>query len=283
MKFFTALFTAFSSFFAGVCINDVNSVKTKVYNFKTLKIKKDLRICLLADLHGKDFGNHNKKLQDAIDKANPDIIVMAGDIISAKFVLKKDASIELCRNLCKKYPVYYGIGNHEKCLEEEPEKFGYSLKELTKSLTEAGVIVLDNSKINIPLYNLNISGLNLPRKFFKRSKCGELVDKGITEYIGNADKDAFELLIGHSPEYFDIYANHGADLSVSGHLHGGVMGLPGGKGFISPKFRFFPKYAGGFYKMGKSRMVVSRGLGMHTIPIRIFNPSELVVINLLKK
>ena len=37
---------------------------------------------------------------------------------------------------------------------------------------------------------------------------------------------------------------------------------------------------GGMFKIGKSTMILSRGLGMHTIPIRIFNPGELILLKI---
>ena len=58
------------------------------------------------------------------------------------------------------------------------------------------------------------------------------------------------------------------------------MRLPVLGGVISPKLVLFPKYDGGLFKQNASVMVLSRGLGMHTLPIRIFNPGELVVIHL---
>ena len=58
------------------------------------------------------------------------------------------------------------------------------------------------------------------------------------------------------------------------------MKLPFLGGVISPALRLFPKYDGGEFKEGKSTMILGRGLGTHTLPIRIFNPGELVVIHL---
>ena len=72
---------------------------------------------------------------------------------------------------------------------------------------------------------------------------------------------------------------------ISGHVHGGIMRLPFIGGVIAPTFRLFPKYSGGIYEKAmedgqKSVMVLSNGLGSHTIPVRIFNPGQLVVIEL---
>ena len=72
----------------------------------------------------------------------------------------------------------------------------------------------------------------------------------------------------------------GADLTVSGHVHGGIIRVPlWGKGVASPNIRLFPKYDGGlFFEKGKT-MLLSRGLGIHTIPFRLFNPGELWVVD----
>ena len=80
--------------------------------------------------------------------------------------------------------------------------------------------------------------------------------------------------------YFPAYAEWGADLVLSGHVHGGIMRLPLLGGVISPTLRLFPRYDGGLFQEGGSTMILGRGLGSHTIPIRIFNPGELVVVEL---
>ena len=69
---------------------------------------------------------------------------------------------------------------------------------------------------------------------------------------------------------------------VSGHVHGGLMRLPFLGGVISPAMKLFPEYDGGIFSEGNAKMVLSRGLGSHTLPIRIFNPGELILIRLTK-
>ena len=48
---------------------------------------------------------------------------------------------------------------------------------------------------------------------------------------------------------------------------------------ISPRLALFPKYDGGKYEQSGSTMVLSRGLGYHSLPVRLFNPGELVIID----
>jgi predicted MPP superfamily phosphohydrolase len=101
--------------------------------------------------------------------------------------------------------------------------------------------------------------------------------------INTPDESRFNLLIAHNPQYFDEYAEWGADLSVSGHVHGGIVKLPLIGGVISPAYQLFPKYDGGMFDIGGKKMVLSRGLGTHTIKVRVFNPGELDVIDLKVK
>ena len=86
-------------------------------------------------------------------------------------------------------------------------------------------------------------------------------------------------MLAHHPAYFDAYASWGADLTLSGHLHGGMIRLPFVGGLVSPQMRLFPKYDKGLYTKKGKKLIVSAGLANHTVNIRINNPPELVVID----
>ena len=76
------------------------------------------------------------------------------------------------------------------------------------------------------------------------------------------------------------YKKWGADLILSGHYHGGIVRIPGVTGVITPAFEIFPKYSGDFYREGDTNIVVSKGLGTHTVNVRFLNPAELIVLHL---
>ena len=68
---------------------------------------------------------------------------------------------------------------------------------------------------------------------------------------------------------------------LSGHAHGGQIRLPGiVNGLVAPNQGLFPKYAGGEYKENGQTMIVSRGLGFDARVPRIFNPPEIVVVDI---
>ena len=253
------------------------------YRIGSDKIRKKVKILLLSDLHNKSYGRNNEKLLTEIRKINPDLIVVAGDMVTAN---EKKTCFEvptaLMKRLAEQYPVYYGMGNHEYRMKVYRKAYGNMFDEYKSRLKEYGIRFLENERVYLPEYNMEICGLEIERRYYKRLRREPMETGYMESLLGKAEKERFELLIGHNPDYFKQYAGWGADLTVSGHVHGGVMRLPLLGGVISPALRLFPKYDGGMFEEYGKRMVLSRGLGMHTIPIRIFNPGELAVIYLEK-
>ena len=70
--------------------------------------------------------------------------------------------------------------------------------------------------------------------------------------LGKPSAGEYNILIAHNPDYFPAYAEWGADLVLSGHVHGGIMRLPLLGGVLSPALRLFPKYDGGLFQEGGS-------------------------------
>ena len=122
-------------------------------------------------------------------------------------------------------------------------------------------------------------GSEIDEAYYKRLKTVEMPPDYLHSVLGQASDSMYTILLAHNPDYFPRYAAWGADLTLSGHVHGGVARVPfWGKGVISPSWHPFPRYDGGVFRENASVMVLSRGLGMHTIHIRLFNPAELWVI-----
>ena len=101
--------------------------------------------------------------------------------------------------------------------------------------------------------------------------------------MNKAENDSFNILLTHNPDDFKVYADWGADLIFSGHVHGGMLRLPYVGGVISPSRTLLPEYDAGIYEYDDSNLIVSRGLSRGATGIRIFNQPELVVVNLKKE
>ncbi len=265
-------------FFTAVMVIDCNRFVIKEYVISSSKLKKDETMVLLSDLHSKSFGNKNEKLKAAIDRISPDKILVAGDIYTASKYEDVSTAEDLMRHLAFKYPVYYGNGNHEHKTQLYPEVFGDIYQKYAAVLKETGIRHLVNEKAVLPEENAEIFGAQIDRMYFGKMKRVSMEADYMTELLGKPENKRFTILIAHNPDYFEAYAGWGADLVVAGHVHGGLMKLPFLGGVISPALKLFPKYDGGKFEKDGSVMILGRGLGTHTLPIRIFNPGELVVV-----
>ena len=104
----------------------------------------------------------------------------------------------------------------------------------------------------------------------------------IHEKLGLCNPLKYNILVAHTPLYFNTYINSDYDLILCGHYHGGMMNLPWTGPLISPELKLRPEHSGGVYKKAGKIVVVTRGIGSHFINIRLFNRPEIVVIDLKK-
>ncbi len=276
------ILVALVCFFIVVMIIDGNRFRVVSYEIVSEKIEKDYCFVLLADLHNKKYGEGNRKLLKAIQKINPNAVFIAGDLLTSKPEVPYDTALELAEQIVRRYPVFYGMGNHEARLFRYPKVYGEMGPSYERALNRVGIKLMRNTTEDLD-EKVQVTGLDIDRSYYKRFKPKPMQEDYLRKVLGETDSDKFRILIAHNPDYFPDYARWGADLVLSGHIHGGVIRLPVLGGVASPAIRFFPRYDGGKYQEGNSTMLLSRGLGMHTIPVRIFNPGELVVFYLKPK
>ncbi len=240
------------------------------------------KIVFLSDLHSQTYGKGNAKLLKAVREERPDYILIGGDMLVGKRGYDFQTALDFVRELPSLCPVYYANGNHEQRLKERPERYGDMYARYKKGLLEAGVCVLENSTAKIMEAPLPIeaTGLEIPREYYGRRAKKHLKKETICSLAGPCAPFGYRILLAHNPCHMEAYFAWGADLVLSGHLHGGILRLPGIGGVISTGFKLFPKFSGGMYKRGRQTAVVSRGIGTHTIPVRLFNPAEIVVLDL---
>lgn len=265
-----------------VLLYDSNRFVVARYRMEDARIKKSCRFVVLADLHNKQYGRNNERLLAAIKECKPDFILVAGDMLTAKPGKSPEAALHFLEALAALYPVYYGNGNHEHRLKLYPSKYGDLGEQYEKALRKMGICLLVNEHVSLPEAGVVIYGSQIDKQYYKRFRVQKMEGDYLESILGRIDRAGYNILIAHNPDYFPQYAEWGADLVLSGHVHGGMVRIPfWGKGVVSPGIRLFPKYDGGLFRQGDSSMLLSRGLGMHTIPIRLFNPAEVLVVDLV--
>lgn len=163
---------------------------------------------------------------------------------------------------CKKYPVSVQLIN--KCLNVNVEKEENGYKNNLKKEPVQDINGTDKTdKVDVKFQTL-----------FQPQHQKSHQQENRTE--------SYKILLAHNPAYVDAYKKWGADLILCGHLHGGIVRVPGIGCIITPQFFLLPKYSGELTQEGDQTIVVSRGLGTHTVNLRLFNTSEVISLKLKK-
>lgn len=262
-------------------LRDFRMTKYRICSQKLNGIKREKKIIFLSDLHNRMYGEENERLLESIRNQHPDLILIGGDMLVRKDGNSYDKTVHFLAKLPGICPVYCANGNHEQKLKELPDKYEQSYEEYKKALTASGIHMLENASETVKLDEVpvKLSGLEIPLGAYARFGKKELSLKEITDRIGEHGDD-YQILLAHHPGYMKEYLAYGADLILGGHYHGCVVQLPGIGGVISTNFTLFPKYSGGIYQEGEQTAVVSRGLGTHSVPLRLWNWPELIVLEL---
>ncbi|WP_245840396.1 metallophosphoesterase [Terribacillus saccharophilus] len=233
----------------------------------------DYKIVQLSDLHSKTFGNRQNVLVEKVSNTNPDLIVFTGDLVDSKNY-NEDTSLNLIRELIHIAPIYFVTGNHEWW----SGKFDI----LEKELNDIGVKVLRNTNdvISKGHEKIQIIGIDDPAYVNDSYTERSITEGAIENSVEGMEDDYFKILLSHRPEFLSIYSKYGIDVVFSGHAHGGQVRIPFVGGLVAPNQGFLPKYTAGKYDLDNTSMFVNRGLGNSTIPLRIFNRPEIIVLTL---
>ena len=231
------------------------------------------RIAQVSDLHNKDFGEGYGQLLTLLSEINPDIIVVTGDLIDSRQT-DLDVALEFAWQAGKIARVYYVSGNHEARVPE--------YEDLKTGLVKAGVVILENQKVQITREGESITLMGIDDPSFQEDYLFGDSESVVRQAIYDLqnESDGYTILLSHRPELFDLYVETEMDLVFSGHAHGGQFRLPLVGGLVAPNQGFFPKYDAGLFSEGSTNMIVSRGVGNSIIPIRFNNRPEIIVATL---
>ena len=271
LKAIFVIFAVWFSFLLWIVYQNKNIQITK-YDITNSKIPKSFdkfRIVQISDYHNGTFTRNNEKLIQKLSNCNPDIIVITGDLFDGK---DEDFSLcfDLTERLIKLAPVYFVTGNHEKSIKE--------YQDLKQHLEEIGVTVLEDEITPIERNGESISLLGIQDlNFQKKMKNIQNVIQGLMK------ENTYNILLSHRPEIFEDYVSSNVDLVFTGHTHGGQFRIPFIGGIYAPHQGFFPKYDAGLFVKNNTTMIINRGLGQSSIPLRFNNNPEIVLVELHSK
>ena len=227
------------------------------------------RIAHVSDLHNDEMGDGNGKLLEMLRDSQPDIIAITGDMIDSRDT-NVGIALEFAAEAVKIAPCYYVPGNHESRVA--------AYESLKRGLTELGVTVLENRKVELTRNGSQITLLGVMDPSFRLFGDDGAVMEAQLQAL--APGTEYTVLLSHRPELIEVYARYGMDLVLAGHAHGGQFRVPLVGGLYAPHQGLFPEYDSGLTVMGNTHMIVSRGIGNSIIPLRFNNPPEVILITL---
>ena len=245
------------------------------------------RIVHLSDIHNRLQGYLADDVIKIITRNRPDIIIITGDYYDAHEMIY-DNSFALMKRLADICPVYYVSGNHEELTPDIRDEFFEGVK-------KSGVRFLDNETETITRNGKSISLIGV-RDYMSYAESREVIDRafeklldfpdeekmlnGFTDMLGKLTSEAecdFKILLSHRPELFEEYVNENINLVFSGHAHGGQFRIPFIGGLFAPNQGTFPKYAEGCHEKNNTVLIISRGIGNSSFPLRLNNHPEIIV------
>jgi uncharacterized protein len=260
-------------------IYDYNAVSVREINYETKNLPSSLenfRIAFISDIQADHYTDKARleKFINTVNSLNPDLILIAGDLITTGPDYIKISGQEVGK-LKSKYGVYSCVGDHDNWAYRND--YAKSVAEVKESLYANNVQMIDNGIKMIMVDDAEINVTFITNTYVQTVPT-PILDSLTSNSFGN-----FKIFLAHQPQPFLITAaeKNNYNLYLAGHTHGGQIT------FVFPFIQLTPtmfetKYTKGDFWFGDMLLVVTRGLGMSLAPIRYNSTPEVILITLKK-
>lgn len=246
------------------------TMKTTVGEITSDKIVNPIKIAVLSDYHADKFSISADTVVSRIEKEEPDIVFILGDMYTRKSSEDKiEIAVELMADIAELgMPVYFVPGEHDK------DSFYFDM------LIEKGIKVMKYKTENIQINENKLQIMGITNAYYSPTF-------DLSTQFEN-DNERYNIVLAHIPNY-EKFADFGADLTLCGDTHGGMMQLPFGKGPVYHNGNWFPElseevteevYDKGFFRYKGGWMFITSGLGNNPVPARLNNRPEIAIIEI---
>ena len=277
MKIFLAITLFFAFYVPARIIYDYNTVDIRSVNYLKENLPKELdgfKIAFISDIQA-DRYTDEKRLERYIDKineSNPDLVLIAGDVITSTPDYIETAA-KYIGKIKSKYGIYSCVGDHDNWAYRQD--YVRSLREIKKSLNDYKIEMPDNE-----LRYIKIDSSRIGITFITNTYVSDISETTLKN-LASSNKAEFKIFLTHQPREFLIKSatKNNYDLFLAGHTHGGQITL------LFPFVQLTPtlietNYIKGDFYFGNMLAVVCGGLGMSLAPVRYNSTPEIVIITL---
>lgn len=259
-------------------------IKVTRYDVPTDGLTAPVRLVVVADLHGKEYGAGNAALCEKAAAQSPDAIVLLGDLFpSHPTQADADYVVRLTQSMQDIAQVYFAMGNHET---DFTARYG---SDWIDAVADTGAIVLDEAwdDFEIAGNTIRLGGTLGHGYLFGRSREAfeASSEYGVLSALEESPHPA--VLLAHKPDTValsDGKQRWHIGLVLSGHTHGGVIRVPFFGGLYTPMQGWWPRFDYGDMMLNSQmRMIITSGLSGHDFVPRIFNLPEICVVDLTPK
>lgn len=262
--------------------------RTEEVTIKVEGLKDDLEgltIVQLSDIHLSGFYRHKSELAGVMEKINsykPDILINTGDFVNYGWgeFGRNDTILALAKGKMGSFAVLgnHDIGTYNPDLNAAGRDSNIAM--MNKLITLSGYKVLNDefTTLTIGHSRIGIAGV------ITMGRYPHIIYGNLEKAISGMDSCDLKILLSHDPNHWakSVTGKTDINLTFAGHTHGMQIGIMTKGLKWSPARYFYPRWSG-LYKEGNQYLYVNRGLGVLTIPFRIWMPPEITVIRLTGK
>lgn len=280
VKIFLVLTILFLVYIPARIIYDYNSVEVRTVDYKKQNLPKELdgfKIAFISDVQADRYTDEKRltRYVDKINEVNPDIVLIAGDVITSSPDYIETAA-KYIGKIKSKHGTYSCIGDHDNWAYRQD--CVRSLREVTGALNQFNIEMPDNE-----LRFIEKDSSRIGISFITHTYVSEISETTLQNIV-SSNKADFKIFLTHQPQDFliDSAIKNNYDLFLAGHTHGGQITL------LFPFIQLTPtlietRYIKGDFYFDDMLAVVCGGLGMSLAPVRYNSTPEIVLITLQSK
>lgn len=262
-------------------IYDLNSVDIREVNYfveTDSKTQFNYRIAFISDVQADRYTSDTRldKFMNTVNSADPDLVLIAGDIITnTPFYI--DYAAEKLSTIKSKDGVFSCVGDHDNwAYRGETER---SRKEISDALNKYKIQFVDND-----IRKFSVNGKSLGIAFLTDTYTERINESTVERLLDSLKNDDIKIVLTHQPGRYIIESAVKKDfhLVLAGHTHGGQIT------FLYPFFNpsvthFETNLVRGDFWFDDLLLIVTPGLGMSLAPVRYNATPEVTVINIRNK